>query len=225
MQEKLLKQPFYFPVDYSGVAGYNTNTSTKKGGIVLDADRRVTCCFTGHRPAKLPWGYDERDPRCLALKRSLLREAEGLYLRGYRRFICGMALGCDLYFAEAVLELKERYPAALLEAALPFSGQAARWAEHQRARWQGIVERCDRVTLLQEHYDRGCMLRRDRYMVDRSSAVLAVFDDSPGGTKYTLDYAAGRRLDILLLSVDAPQKTAVRMESDTFCLPTPLQLP
>ena len=27
-----------------------------------------TCCFTGHRPDKLPWGTREEDPRCAALK-------------------------------------------------------------------------------------------------------------------------------------------------------------
>ena len=27
-----------------------------------------TCCFTGHRPSKLPWGTREEDPRCVALK-------------------------------------------------------------------------------------------------------------------------------------------------------------
>ena len=31
-------------------------------------DRAKTCCFTGHRPEKLPWRYDEGDSRCLALK-------------------------------------------------------------------------------------------------------------------------------------------------------------
>ena len=34
-------------------------------------DRATTCCFTGHRPNKLPWGEDERAPRCLALKARL----------------------------------------------------------------------------------------------------------------------------------------------------------
>ena len=24
-----------------------------------------TCCFTGHRPEKLPWRDNERDPPCL----------------------------------------------------------------------------------------------------------------------------------------------------------------
>lgn len=27
-----------------------------------------SCCFSGHRPAKLPWKYDERDPRCIEFK-------------------------------------------------------------------------------------------------------------------------------------------------------------
>lgn len=169
-----------------------------------------TCCFTGHRPAKLPWGMDERDPRCLALKRSILREAEALYRRGVRRFISGMALGCDLYFAEAVLALRERYPLTL-ECALPFPGQAERWREDCRRRWQTIVDACDVETVVQDHYDKGCMLRRDRYMVDHSSIVLAVFDESPGGTMYTLNYAVRRRREVLLLDPAAPDAPAVRM--------------
>ncbi len=28
----------------------------------------TTCCFSGHRPPRLPWGSNEADPRCLALK-------------------------------------------------------------------------------------------------------------------------------------------------------------
>ena len=177
----------------------------------MTAARTRTCCFTGHRPGKLPWGEDERDPRCLALKRSLLRELEGLYRQGWRHFISGMALGCDLYFAEAALELREIYPALTLEAALPFPGQAARWPEHSRARWQAVLDACDRRTVVSGSYDRGCMLRRDRYMADRSSVILAVFDGTPGGTKYTLDYAAAKGLDILLLDPARPAAAALRM--------------
>ncbi len=179
-------------------------------------DRSQTCCFTGHRPAKLPWGNDERDPRCLALKRSILRELEKLYRIGYRHFISGMALGCDLYFAEAVLELKELYPAVTLEAALPCPGQSDRWSEGNRTRWQRILDACDLETVVQDHYDRWCMLRRDRYMVDRSSAVLAAFDDTPGGTKYTLDYAAKQQLDILLLNLNAPSASAVHLTAEKY---------
>ena len=35
------------------------------------ADREQCCCFTGHRPQKLPWGMNENDPRCVKLKNEL----------------------------------------------------------------------------------------------------------------------------------------------------------
>ena len=82
-------------------------------------DRERSCCFTGHRAAKLPWGHNEADARCVRLKRELYSAISRLYAIGYRRFICGMALGCDMYFAEAVLELKEEHPDVFLEAAVP----------------------------------------------------------------------------------------------------------
>ena len=44
--------------------------------------RQVSCCFTGHRPGKLPWRYDEGDPRCLALKRRIADAVEAAYQEG-----------------------------------------------------------------------------------------------------------------------------------------------
>ena len=69
--------------------------------------RPISCCFSGHRPGKLPWGDDEGDRRCLALKERLWNEMEAAYERGYRHFICGMAQGCDLYFCELALALRQ----------------------------------------------------------------------------------------------------------------------
>lgn len=60
------------------------------------AEREITCCFTGHRPEKLPWGEDEDSPACAALKRRMARTLEELLLRGWRHFLCGMAQGSDL---------------------------------------------------------------------------------------------------------------------------------
>ena len=82
-------------------------------------ERETTCCFTGHRPDKLPWRDDEWDPRCVALKERLAAALEDAYNKGMRHFICGMARGADFYFCEAVLRLKERRPGITLEAAIP----------------------------------------------------------------------------------------------------------
>lgn len=176
----------------------------------MTIDRALTCCFSGHRPDKLPWGLDEADPRCAALKRSLVREIEGLYRRGFRHFISGMAMGCDLYFAEAALALRESCPGLTVEGAVPCPTQADRWPGAQRRRWRGILDRCDLETVVQQSYDRFCMLRRDRYMVDRSAAILSVFDGTPGGTQYTLNYAMEQRLEVLLLDPARPDAPAAR---------------
>ena len=47
-------------------------------------DREQTCCFTGHRPEKLPWRYDESDPRCVELKGRLAAALGDAYGKGKR---------------------------------------------------------------------------------------------------------------------------------------------
>ena len=108
---------------------------------------------------------------------------------GYTHFICGMAEGCDLYCAEAVLALRERRGGVTLEAAIPCPTQPDSWSAAQRERYRRIIERCDYETMVQERYSRDCMQRRNRYMVDRSSLLIAVHDGLPGGTRYTIEYA------------------------------------
>lgn len=151
--------------------------------------REYTCCFTGHRPEKLPWGTDETDGRCVSLKRRLYDAVESAYAEGMRHFICGMARGCDFYFAEAVLALRERVGDVTLEAAVPCPTQADGWPAEDRERWRGLLAECDMETMVQERYTQGCMLRRNRYMVDHSALVIAVYDGTSGGTRRTLEYA------------------------------------
>lgn len=78
-----------------------------------------------HRPQKLPWGSNEWDWRCVALKERILLLIRELYREGYRHFITGMALGIDTYCCEMVLRLKEEHNDVVLEAApaLPGPGQ------------------------------------------------------------------------------------------------------
>lgn len=164
--------------------------------------RQITCCFTGHRPQKLPWGCDENDRRCIELKHLLSDLLASLYESGYRRYLCGMAAGTDLYCGEAVVALRDEHPDVFLEAAVPFDGQERRWSRELRARYARLASECDAVTILRESYAPGCMMARNRYMVDRSSLLVAVYDGRPGGTKNTMEYAYSQGLRILHLPTD-----------------------
>ena len=163
-------------------------------------DRRITCCFTGHRPGKLPWSYRETDPRCLALKKRLRQMTEEAYDRGFRHFLSGMALGCDQFFAEVVLQMGEERPGVTLEAAIPFPGQDQRWLEADRVRYRSLLERCAARTVIQPWYSRDCMFRRNQYMVNHSALLLAVYNGGGGGTLQTITYARGQGIEVRWIS-------------------------
>ena len=164
--------------------------------------RPCSCAFTGHRPGKLPWGEDESDLRCIALKAKLRAAVESAIHEGMEHFICGMAEGCDLYFAETVLVLKSTYPHVTLEAAIPCPSQADGWGEAQKSRYRDILARCDYETMVQQSYTPGCMQRRNRYMVDHASLLIAVNDGACGGTRSTIEYAFKRGVNVLDIPLD-----------------------
>ena len=161
-----------------------------------------TCCFTGHRPMKLPWGARESDARCVELKAELAARLCGAYELGYRNFICGMAIGCDLYFAEAVLALREQYPDVRLEAAIPCGSQPDKWNRKDRLRYNSLIDAADTVTVLQTHYTPDCMMKRNAYMVEKSSMIIACFDGSPGGTMKTILHAQRQGLKTIIIDID-----------------------
>ena len=164
-------------------------------------DRAVTCCFTGHRASKLPWGFDESGLRCAALKQKIYDAAEAVYESGVRHFICGMANGCDLYFGEAVLRLRDTLPGITLEAAVPFEGQADKWDAPLRLRYDRLLAECDYRTLVSHTYTPDCMTRRNRYMCDCSSVLIAAYDGQKGGTMSTMLYAMRQGLEIIEIMI------------------------
>ena len=84
------------------------------------------CAFTGHRPSKFPWRYDETDSRCVALKAKLTKQITKLAEAGVTDFFSGMAEGTDTYCAQIVLDLRRKNPALNLHCVLPCEGQRFR---------------------------------------------------------------------------------------------------
>jgi len=166
------------------------------------SENEKSCSFTGHRAAKLPWKYDEADPGCIAFKEKLAAVISAVYESGITHFISGMALGCDMYCAEAVIELRREHPDITLEAAVPYDGQDEKWGASLQKRYRSILTACDKVTLIQDKYTPGCMMRRNRYMVDNSSVLIACYEGLSGGTWNTIRYAAEQDKEVIHLPIE-----------------------
>ena len=149
----------------------------------------MVLAFAGHRPEKLPWGAEEADPRCQALKIQIAQAVRAAADRGADTFLCGMARGCDFYFAEAVLALKKERPGLRLEAYLPCPSQPDRWPEEDQKRQKELLLNCAAVYMVEERYSEGCMLRRNWAMVDACDELLTVWDGGRGGTASAIHYA------------------------------------
>lgn len=164
--------------------------------------KELTCSFTGHRPESFSFGRDERSPECIRIKARLAEEIKKMAENGVDTFITGMARGVDMWAAEAVLELKRKLPHLRLIGVIPFHGQHSSWGFFERVRYGYILSRTADNVVLNEEYYRGCFHERNRYMVDNSSHLIAVYNGSDkGGTAYTVNYAKKRGLDVVIIDV------------------------
>ena len=160
----------------------------------------AVCMFTGHRPKGLPFGYNERDSRCKKLKKALKKLIlNKIKIENVTTFLCGMALGTDMFAAEIVLELKREFRDITLTAVLPCRTQAAKWNKEATARYELIVDRCDKIIILQDEYTPSGMHKRNLYMVEHSDCVIAVWSGTEGGTANTIHFAIERHLPITVL--------------------------
>lgn len=154
--------------------------------------------FTGYRPDKLPF-FGEDDPLCIELLNRIREQVIKLIKDGAELFISGMALGCDTYCAEIVLDLKKQYPNINLFAAIPCADQTAFWNKEQQDRYNKILEQCSEKKVLADRYYSGCMQKRNCFMVDNCDILLAIYDGKSGGTKNAVKYASdvGRKMIII----------------------------
>ena len=160
----------------------------------------AVCMFTGHRPKGLSFGYNERDSRCKKLKKALKKLIlNKIQEKNTTAFLSGMALGTDIFAAEIVLKLKEKFRDITLTAILPCRTQAARWNKEAITRYEHILAKCDKVIVLQEEYTSSCMHKRNLYMVEHSDCAIAVWSGTEGGTANTIRFATDRHLSVTVL--------------------------
>ena len=160
------------------------------------------CCCTGHRPKGFPYRYGIDTKEHNAYLQALLQKVElAVNEYGITHFISGMAIGVDLDFAETVLKLRSKYPITL-ECAIPCPNQTLKWKDTDKLRYESILNRADKVCLISDRYSPECMLKRNRYMIDKSELIIAVFNGiKKGGTWYTINYARKTNTAIELIDL------------------------
>lgn len=169
-------------------------------GEIIEHLNSATACFTGHRSQKLPWQFNEEDDRCKAMKAALSFEIEKAIQRGYKTFLCGMAIGFDMICAETVIELKKKYADIKIIGVLPCKNQDVKWAQNDKERYRSLLNILDGIRCIYDEYiGAECMLERNRYMVNNSSLMIALFNGLDGGTKSTIEYARKQGLEIIIL--------------------------
>ena len=158
------------------------------------------CAFTGHRPHKFPWKYDEADSRCVALKAVLAEQITALVDAGFTQFLSGMAEATDTWSALSVLNLREKNPAIKLHCILPCKEQVDKWSASSRDLYHSILDRADSIVYVSRTYYKNCMLDRNRFLVDHAAALLAVYNgERRGGTAATLRYAQKMSREIIVI--------------------------
>lgn len=176
----------------------------------------MTCCFTGHRPSKFTFGYNEEKPEFHAFKSVLRQMIVKAIGEGYTHFVSGGALGVDTWAAELVLELKTGFTNITLEIAVPCIGQGSNWPKQSQKRYDELLARADLVTNVTDNTyedNPSSMLVRDIHMVNKSDLIIAAWDGTAGGTKHTHDYAKALGIKIWRLNPKtmdftvAPRKT------------------
>ena len=150
-----------------------------------------TVCFTGHR--NISREVATRLPELLGEVISDLCE------RGATTFRAGGAMGFDTLAALKVLDMREKFPHIRLELLLPCRNQTERWDEVSRKTYHYILNRSDSHRFLFETYFDGCMLERDRRLVEGSDVCVAYCAKSRGGTAYTYAYALREGLEVINL--------------------------
>lgn len=183
----------------------------------LDSSSTVhTICGTGHRPADLDesYGYNFKSKswqNIISKTKSTILSLNPKYV------ISGMALGFDQALAISVLQLQKEGHDIKLIAAIPCKDQEKSWSEDSQKLYKEILKRCYKVKYVSDKpYTDTCMMARNRYMVDNSQVVIAMYTGKAGGTANTISYAESKGVKVINLLDKEPISTSHEPKIGSF---------
>ena len=139
-----------------------------------------TCAIIGCSPMCFPWGFDEEDEGCAALKLILINQISKLRGEGCTRFAVSMDCGVGLYAAEILHGLKGSDEELETICYVPYEEQATKWTPELRDRYFNALAACTEVVNVAYEKTVGCDFKAYLKAINEADTVIAVYDsDDP----------------------------------------------
>ena len=151
----------------------------------LFINKAKAVAVTGHRRL-----YDDYN------KKDVIQTFSSLIEIGYDTFLVGMAVGFDTECFHVLEELRKEFSIKIIEC-IPCRCQDETFIVSQKREYRRMIEVADEKIVLQEEYDKKCMLKRNMFMVDNCSTLVAYMRKESGGTAFTVNYARKKNVYVL----------------------------
>ena len=144
-----------------------------------------TCAVTGHRILRADFDREK-----------LTEHLENIIKSGFKNFLIGMAKGFDAECFLSLLSFKDEYDIKIV-AVIPCLDQAETFNEKDKELYDELVLKADHKVILEEKYQKDCMLKRNDFLVNNSSYLFAYFcGRKKSGTYYTINRAVEKGIKI-----------------------------
>lgn len=137
---------------------------------------------TGHRPDKLGGYNNEAFLHLVKICEDYLR------VENPDLVISGVALGFDMALFQAALNLD-----ISVRAAVPFKGQEVKWSDKSQTYYHNLLRKASEIVYVCDPgYASWKMQKRNEYMTNECSKLVACWDGSEGGTGNCVAYALSK---------------------------------
>ncbi len=147
-------------------------------------EKSKTCSFTGHRIVSSKFNPEDIE-----------KAAYKAINDGFDTFLCGMAIGFDTLCFN-VLETVRLEKRIKIIACVPCDSQSKFFNAKQKAQYERMLSVADEVIYVSQEYFDGCMQKRNFFMIDNSSRVIAYLNVNRGGTYQTVKYAVESGVEV-----------------------------
>ena len=135
------------------------------------------------------------------IKNAICRAIDLSIENGYFHFINCADRGIDFWAAEHVLAMRKSFPDIHLELVISGNSQSNFWNRIDRTTYLQLLNQADKVTMYTNHSTNDDKQKCNKYMVDKSSLIIAAWNGLPSNTKKCLDYAIRRGLKVDIIDI------------------------